>query len=269
MYYEYFQSRQALAEQHRLSQSLTKKTLPDSVIEDEDEDEDFQNLSEGEINEENNLALPSSNSQPAAEEIRLDALQPLIMIDSGIPEIVDAHYMDEESTDIMPVINEDDDANEEFRKEREELINQSQTKSVDLAMPGWGCWGSKDLKVPKKQKSRLILKFPKQIHQKSDQLILNDDKIKSIATHQVDDLPFPFKRVADFESNIRAPLGRDFVPQTAHKKLIKPNVETKLGTIINPMDSDMIVNLMDTFNNSKLKSTKGNKKKKTPFSKKK
>jgi U3 small nucleolar RNA-associated protein 14 len=55
-------------------------------------------------------------------------------------------------------------------------------------------------------------------------------------------LPFPFTSVKDFEASIRAPIGNTWIPQTAHRKLIKPSVVTKLGTVIEPMDEDMLVN---------------------------
>ena len=54
-------------------------------------------------------------------------------------------------------------------------------------------------------------------------------------------VPFPFKRVADFESSVRMPIGDTFVPRTAFKKLIKPKVVTKVGAIIDPIDRDELV----------------------------
>jgi U3 small nucleolar RNA-associated protein 14 len=55
-------------------------------------------------------------------------------------------------------------------------------------------------------------------------------------------LPFPFTSVKDFEASIRAPIGNTWIPETAYRKLTKPSVITKLGTIIKPMDEDMLVN---------------------------
>jgi U3 small nucleolar RNA-associated protein 14 len=48
--------------------------------------------------------------------------------------------------------------------------------------------------------------------------------------------------VKDFEASIRAPIGNTWIPETAHRKLTKPSVITKLGAIIKPMDEDMLVN---------------------------
>jgi len=55
-------------------------------------------------------------------------------------------------------------------------------------------------------------------------------------------LPFPFTSVKDFEASIRAPIGNTWIPETAHRTLVKPPLVTKLGTIITPMDEDMLVN---------------------------
>lgn len=72
------------------------------------------------------------------------------------------------------------------------------------------------------------------------------------------EIPYPFTNIQDFEASIRAPVGRNWVPQIAHRKLIAPPVVTKLGTVIGPMDEDQLVkqkelNLMDKKSISKRK----------------
>jgi U3 small nucleolar RNA-associated protein 14 len=47
--------------------------------------------------------------------------------------------------------------------------------------------------------------------------------------------------VKDFEASIRGPVGNTWIPETAHRKLTKRPVVTKLGTVIRPMDEDMLV----------------------------
>lgn len=53
---------------------------------------------------------------------------------------------------------------------------------------------------------------------------------------QVNELPYPFTQVKDFEASIRAPIGTTWLPETAHQQLIAPPVVTKLGAVIEPMD---------------------------------
>lgn len=54
-------------------------------------------------------------------------------------------------------------------------------------------------------------------------------------------MPYPFKSVKDFEASVRAPVGRLFVPEGAHKKLIAPGTVTKIGTVIEPMTEDELL----------------------------
>jgi hypothetical protein len=48
--------------------------------------------------------------------------------------------------------------------------------------------------------------------------------------------------------SIRAPIGNIWIPEPAHRTLIKPPLVTKLGTIIKPMDEDMLVNKKKKIN---------------------
>ncbi|KAL7635936.1 UNVERIFIED_CONTAM: hypothetical protein RMT77_013753 [Armadillidium vulgare] len=57
----------------------------------------------------------------------------------------------------------------------------------------------------------------------------------------VSELPFPFAAVKDFEASIRQPIGRTFVPEVSHKKLIAPPVVQKMGTVIEPMGEECLI----------------------------
>lgn len=57
----------------------------------------------------------------------------------------------------------------------------------------------------------------------------------------MDDLPFPFRSAAAFESTIRAPVTSTFIPETAVRKLATPKVLTKIGTIIDPMTDEVLI----------------------------
>ncbi|XP_063244005.1 U3 small nucleolar RNA-associated protein 14 homolog A [Bacillus rossius redtenbacheri] len=137
----------------------------------------------------------------------------------------------------------DDDIVAEFRDEKEDMIEKSKPKDIDLTLPGWGAWGGPNIEVSKRKKRRFILKVPKNAPRRDDNkgnLIINEDKDTKIKQHQVSDLPFPFERVQDFEASIRAPVGRNWVPEMAHRKMVLPAVRTKLGAVIEPMDEDML-----------------------------
>lgn len=123
-------------------------------------------------------------------------------------------------------------------------MKKSQPEDMDLRLPGWGSWGGKNIVDSGRKKRRFIMKFPKtgkrRDENKGDVVIL-EERDPKIREHQVSELPFPFNSVNDFEASIRAPIGRTFVPENAHKRFIQPAVKTKLGAIIEPMDAQALV----------------------------
>ncbi|XP_076247474.1 U3 small nucleolar RNA-associated protein 14 homolog A [Calliopsis andreniformis] len=162
---------------------------------------------------------------------------------TGGNEALDDSEDDEEKLNVISEAFADDDVVEEFRKEKQDEVEKSRPEDIDLFLPGWGSWGGKNVKVSKRKKRRFILKFPKDIprkdENKGDVIIFEGDK--KIKEHQVTDLPYPFTSVKDYEASIRMPIGRNFVPENAHIKLIEPAVKTKIGTIIEPMTEDVLV----------------------------
>lgn len=135
---------------------------------------------------------------------------------------------EDESTERQMTITEafaEDDVVAEFRKEKEEVTEKSQSQSVDMSLPGWGEWGGKNLPVSSRKKRRFIIKFPKVASRKDANkggVIINEDKNDRVVSHQVSEVPFPFTSVKDFEASIRAPIGNTWIPETAHRTLIKP-----------------------------------------------
>lgn len=61
-------------------------------------------------------------------------------------------------------------------------VKKSQPKDIDLTLPGWGCWGGKNIKVSKRKKRRFILRVPKDLprkdENKGDVIILEQDNPK-------------------------------------------------------------------------------------------
>ncbi|KOC63956.1 U3 small nucleolar RNA-associated protein 14 like protein A [Habropoda laboriosa] len=160
-------------------------------------------------------------------------------------EVLDDNEDEEERRNIVSEAFADDDVVEEFRKEKEEKAQESQPKDIDLTLPGWGAWGGKNIKVPKHKRRRFIMKVPKHLpckdENKSNVIIFEDDNAK-IKEHQVNELPHPFKSVKDYEASIRMPIGRNFIPENSHRKLIEPTVKTRMGKIIEPMNDDVLIN---------------------------
>lgn len=151
---------------------------------------------------------------------------------------------DEEKKSAIAEAFEDDDIVAEFKQEKDNEEKKNDTQEIDLSLPGWGKWSGAGIDPTKqKTKRKLILKFPapekRRADNKGDVVIIeqSDEKLKK---HLVTDIPFPFTSVDDYEQSIRAPIGKDFVPATAHRLLIKPSITTKSGTIIEPMNENML-----------------------------
>lgn len=166
---------------------------------------------------------------------------------TGGNDVLDDDFDEENDEERRNIISEafaDDDVIEEFRKEKEEEVKKSQPKDIDLTLPGWGCWGGKNIKVSKRKKRRFILRVPKDLprkdENKGDVIILEQDNPK-IKEHQINELPYPFTSVKDYEASVRMPIGRNFVSENAHRKLIEPVIKTRIGQIIEPMNENVLV----------------------------
>lgn len=183
-------------------------------------------------------------------------------LNSVLPEGENGHdLLDDDDEQVVPKVNieevfEEDDVVDSFRQEKEDEINKDKPEDIDLTLPGWGSWGGKGVKAPKKRKNRFITKgapkMPRRDENKGD-VIIKEFKDPKLAVHKVTNVPFPFNSVKDYEASIRAPLGNTFVTEKAHQQLIKPSVITKAGAIIEAMDEDeLLVKKNRNFRNEKV-----------------
>lgn len=143
---------------------------------------------------------------------------------------------------------EDDDILNDFQQENADENEKKQPKDIDLTLPGWGSWAGSGIKPRSK---KLIIKFPKEEQRREENkghVVIVDEKNDGLRKHQVSNLPFPFTSVKAYEAALRAPVGREFVPEIAHNLLTKPAVTTQLGTVIKPMDKDVLLKQPKRFN---------------------
>lgn len=159
-------------------------------------------------------------------------------------EDMDYHFDEEKKLTIAEAF-EDDDIVAEFEREKEDESKKNGPEEIDLSVPGWGSWSGSGIDPSKqKTKRKLILRFPEPEKRRNDNqgnVVLIENRDEQLKKHLVADLPFPFTSVDDYEQSIRQPLGKDFVPATAHRVLTKPAVVTKSGAIIEPMNQNMLV----------------------------
>lgn len=155
----------------------------------------------------------------------------------------DYHFDDEKQLAIAQAF-EDDDIVAEFQREKQEEAKKNDPQEIELSMPGWGSWSGAGIDpLKQKPKRRVILKFPAAEKRRPDNqgnVVIIENRDEKLKKHLVSTLPFPFTSVEDYEQSVRAPIGRDFVPATAHRLLTKPAVVTKSGTIIEPMNENML-----------------------------
>lgn len=163
-------------------------------------------------------------------------------------EIPDPLTLDENENDnqkdIILEAFEDDDVVDEFQKSKKDVVNKDIPKDINLTLPGWGSWDGYGVPVSKRKNTRFIVKFPKKIPRRDDNkgnLIIYEDSSAKVKSHQVNEVPFPFTKVKDFEASIRAPIGNTFVPELAFRKMIRPAVTTQAGTIIEPLTTDVLL----------------------------
>lgn len=164
----------------------------------------------------------------------------------------------DEDEQVVPKVDiedvfEEDDVVASFRQEKEDEINNDLPKDIDLTLPGWGSWGGKGIKIRKRRNNRFITKLAPKIPRRDDNkgdIIIHEVRNSKLDSHKISDVPFPFNSVKEYEASVRTPIGNTFIPETAHKKLIRPNVITKVGSIIEPMDEDeLLVKRNRTFKN--------------------
>ncbi|KFB42136.1 AGAP003632-PA-like protein [Anopheles sinensis] len=169
-------------------------------------------------------------------------------LSDGEPE----HYDDDDDDDdhrrlTIAEAFEDDDIVADFMKEKQDERANHLPKEVDLDLPGWGFWvgPGTDSEAPR-QEARKVVKPPKELPRRDDnrdQVIINEDALVNpeLSKHLVNEVPFPYVTVKDYEASLRAPLGRTFVPETAHVTMIEPRVVTKQGAVIEPMKGNMLM----------------------------
>ncbi|XP_022226161.2 U3 small nucleolar RNA-associated protein 14 homolog A [Drosophila obscura] len=140
---------------------------------------------------------------------------------------------------------EDDDIIADFNRDKNKDSELKNTE-LQLAMPGWGSWAGAGIsqEVMERRNKRLLLRLAapeKRRDDNKDNLFINETSTKQARQHMVSTVPFPFRSLADYEASIRAPIGRNFVPETAFRMLTRPAVITRKGQVIEPMDESELV----------------------------
>ncbi len=118
------------------------------------------------------------------------------------------------------------------RVQKEEAKSKGPT-----VLPGWGSWSSDPTK-PKKKNKKMQPRQEKKPNFKSN-LVIKDSKT-SLASHQLPQVPHPFKNLDDCQADLATPIGDTFMPKITVMKQTKPKVHVKLGAYLEPDEKDDI-----------------------------
>ncbi|XP_017768385.1 PREDICTED: U3 small nucleolar RNA-associated protein 14 homolog A [Nicrophorus vespilloides] len=229
---------------------VTKPDLDEELLETAGNDSDDDDNENSDPLKNVNVLKTLQTAEEAREEIdpkKFIAPPKTVYLTADVPNLVtfnEEQALEENDNQVFAEAFEDDDVTNEFAKEKAEEIEKFNPKAVDLTLPGWGSWGGKNLEVPKKKRDKFTMKVPEKLKRRDDNighLIINETPNLKLRQHLVTEVPKPFKSVKDFESSIRQPLSNSFVPETVFRKLSAPKVTTKMGTIIKPMDEDVLL----------------------------
>ncbi|GBM74969.1 U3 small nucleolar RNA-associated protein 14 A [Araneus ventricosus] len=180
------------------------------------------------------------------EASNLDSYNPSgISIGDAFDEIDNDDEGDEKSggMDISEALA-DEEIIEEFKEDKRAAEEASRPKGIDLFLPGWGSWAGAGIKISKKKRERFYIPPPEEPAPKKNTLgnvIVNEDRDKKAAVHQVSTLPFPFSNIHQFEGYIRQPVGHTWNPPSSFRSLTEPRVVTKAGKMIEPIDPEDVV----------------------------
>ncbi|GAB6020265.1 U3 small nucleolar RNA-associated protein 14 A [Chamberlinius hualienensis] len=151
--------------------------------------------------------------------------------------------MDDEQKTFVAEAFADDGLVEQFRAEKEAIVEAGKPKEVSLVLPGWGEWGGSGLKISDKKRQRFTIP-PKEVKPRIDNklghVIINEEHEKSIQQHMPNRIPFPFRTEEEFRRSIANPIGQHWNTEMTYSRLIVPKVITKKGSIIKPINKNVL-----------------------------
>ncbi|OAL33894.1 hypothetical protein AYO20_06905 [Fonsecaea nubica] len=134
-----------------------------------------------------------------------------------------------------------DEIQQEFAKEKREVVEEEGDQVVDNTLPGWGSWTGEGIskKAQKRAQGRFVTTVKgvaqeKRQDSKLEKVIINEKRVKKNGKYLASELPHPFESRQQYERSLRLPLGPEWTTKTTFQDSTKPRVLIKQG-IIQPM----------------------------------
>ncbi|CAG2101353.1 unnamed protein product, partial [Medioppia subpectinata] len=166
----------------------------------------------------------SKTVEPIPKEAEIDPNDFIVVkankIKSSFPDLVTEMDSDAESVDESDGISDDeqrqlvseafadDDVMSDFKSAKKERIENESAKDINLHLPGWGSWAGNGVKQSKRKRKKFTIKAKTKERKDGNigNVIISEKNDDIIAKHRVNQLPFPFKNVEEFENSIRLTL---------------------------------------------------------------
>ncbi|CAG2119480.1 unnamed protein product, partial [Medioppia subpectinata] len=163
----------------------------------------------------------SKTVEPIPKEAEIDPNDFIVVkankIKSSFPDLVTEMDSDAESVDESDGISDDeqrqlvseafadDDVMSDFKSAKKERIENESAKDINLHLPGWGSWAGNGVKQSKRKRKKFTIKAKTKERKDGNigNVIISEKNDDIIAKHRVNQLPFPFKNVEEFENSIR------------------------------------------------------------------
>jgi U3 small nucleolar RNA-associated protein 14 len=148
----------------------------------------------------------------------------------------------------------EDDFEAEKRAEAQRIVDDERKRRGPVTSDGWGGWAgptggdSEEAKRRAKRARRIAGKEAMSAEERvqaivaarrdamSKHVIVNEKHDRKLARARPSDVPYPFTSRAQWEAAMRQPLGKEWNTQTATDALTRPDIITRAGTMIAPIE---------------------------------
>ncbi|KAH9811274.1 small-subunit processome [Melampsora americana] len=136
----------------------------------------------------------------------------------------------------------DDGVVAQFEEEKRKEVESDAPQKIDVTIPGWGDWVGKGARKSKHSK-KFIKKIPgidpeSRSDAKLSNVIISQKKhLKKVTKYQTKTLPFPFTSKSQHEHSLRQSVGPEFNTRLQHRHLVRPQVLSYPGQIIEPVQN--------------------------------